>query len=633
MVRINQKFESQEIAVQQMTKNGLVEHTVSGSTETSLTLRPPEHKYDEYEPIDFDALFSRHEAKSRERADGGTKEKGGKSKKGGQQKRKGKRRLSFDDENPSDQTMKSGSSGGFAKRMANMAVDAGRGAAHGKIYQVENENSGVKAAHHAEMLAENSLISAMRNHKKRSQSGNRGKRLREEPNDKGLKHQPTENSTALVPTESNLPQRKAPTTSTPPALPSGTNPQQKRYIRVEYRKTVYVKTKGGASAGGKTAKAAASKMDKVKEAVANFFKNNKGLWIALGILGILFILMLIGLGSCSSMTGGVSSSVFATTYPVEDADMFSAEERYLEMEAELREYLDTYEDNHSYDEYHFDLDDIEHDPYVLISAITALHGGEWTVGNAENILQTLFEKQYILTETVTVETRYYTETRTGTTTYTDPETGETITEEYEYEVEIPYDYYICSVELENFNLSHVPVYVMSHDELSAYALFMSILGNRPDLFPASEYVTRYYNTEYPKYEIPASALSDPEFAAMITEAEKYLGYPYVWGGSSPATSFDCSGFVSYVINNSGIGQNVGRLGADGLLGICTRVTAQNVKPGDLIFFEGTYDTTGASHVGIYVGNNMMIHCGDPIQYESINTAYWQEHFLCYGRLP
>ena len=456
--------------------------------------------------------------------------------------------------------------------------------------------------------------------------------MREEPDEKGLKHQPTENSTALVPTDgnSNLPQKKGTNT---PALPSGTNPQQKRYIRVEYRKTVYIKSKGGTSAAGNTAKAAKSKMDKVKEVVTNFFKNHKGLWIALAILGVLFILMMIGLGSCSSMTGGVSSSVFATSYPMEDADMQGAEERYLEMEAELQEYLDTYESNHAYDEYHFDLDDIEHDPYVLISAITALHGGEWTIGEVGSTIQMLFDKQYILTETVTVETRYYTETRTGTTTYTDPDTGETITEEYEYEVEIPYDYYICTVELENFNLSHVPVYIMSESQLSTYALLMSVLGNRPDLFPSSDYVTKYYNTEYPKYEIPAEALSDPEFAAMITEAEKYLGYPYVWGGSSPSTSFDCSGFVSYVINNSGIGRNVGRLGADGLLGICTVVSPENARPGDLIFFQGTYDTAGASHVGIYVGNNMMIHCGDPIQYESISTAYWQEHFYYFGRLP
>lgn len=283
--------------------------------------------------------------------------------------------------------------------------------------------------------------------------------------------------------------------------------------------------------------------------------------------------------------------------------------------------------------YHYDLDDIEHDPYVLISTISALHGGEWTIGEVGGTIQMLFDKQYILTETVTTETRYRTETRTGTTSYTDPETGETVTEEYEYEVQVPYTYYICNVTLENFNLSHVPVYIMSEEQLSMYATYMATLGNRPDLFPDSQYVGMYIDTEYEDYEIPTEALSDPRFAAMMEEAEKYLGYPYVWGGSSPSTSFDCSGFVSWVINNCGEGWSIGRLGAEGLRNTCSYVSPVNARPGDLIFFEGTYDTSGASHVGIYVGNNMMIHCGDPIQYASINTNYWQQHFLSFGRLP
>lgn len=199
----------------------------------------------------------------------------------------------------------------------------------------------------------------------------------------------------------------------------------------------------------------------------------------------------------------------------------------------------------------------------------------------------------VMTDLQKFDRLYRTETRTGTTSYTDPDTGETVTEEYEYEVQVPYTYYICTVELENFNLSHVPVYIMSHDQLSMYATYMSTLGNRPGLFPDSSYVDAYYNTEYEVYEIPPEALADPQFAAMIEEAEKYLGYPYVWGGSSPSTSFDCSGFVSYVLNNCGVGWDIGRLGASGLLGICTRVSSANVQPGDLIFFEGTYDTTGA----------------------------------------
>ena len=333
------------------------------------------------------------------------------------------------------------------------------------------------------------------------------------------------------------------------------------------------------------------------------------------------------ISSCSTLFQGGASGIAASTYPLEDADMLAAEAAYCAMEDELREYLNSYESTHDYDEYHFDLDEIEHGPYVLISMITALKGGEWTIDEIGGILETLFEKQYILTETVSTETRYRTETHIGY--YTD-ENGNL--QSYEYEAEVHYTWYICHVELENFNLSHVPVYIMSQDQLSLYAMYMATLGNRPDLFGGSEYIGKYYTADYEKYEIPPEALEDEQFAAIIKEAEKYLGYPYVWGGSSPATSFDCSGFVSYVYNNCGVGWSFGRLGASGLLGICTRVSAANLRPGDLVFFQGTYDTAGASHVGIYVGNDMMLHCGDPIQYTSLNSSYWQSHFLAYGRL-
>ena len=196
-----------------------------------------------------------------------------------------------------------------------------------------------------------------------------------------------------------------------------------------------------------------------------------------------------------------------------------------------------------------------------------------------------------------------------------------------------YVFFYAFFNLRNLLYIIVPVHIMSHDQLSMYAVYMSVLGNRPDLFPGSPYVNRYYYTKYEKYEIPPEALEDEQFAAIIKEAEKYLGYPYVWGGSTPATSFDCSGFVSYVYNNCGVGWSFGRLGAEGLRQLCTRVSAANLRPGDLVFFQGTYDTTGASHVGIYVGNNMMLHCGDPIQYASLASSYWQSHFLAYGRLP
>ena len=233
----------------------------------------------------------------------------------------------------------------------------------------------------------------------------------------------------------------------------------------------------------------------------------------------------------------------------------------------------------------------------------------------------LFDKQYILTETVEVERRYYIETDTWT-----DEEGNTHTESYR----VYYDYYICTVKLENFDLSHLPVYMMDQETLSMYAVYMSTLGNRPDLFPSSGYVPKYVTNPPAKCEIPAEYLSDERFAALITEAEKYLGFPYVWGGSSPQTSFDCSGFVSYVLTSSGL-CDTGRLGAQGLYNISTPVSEP--RPGDLVFFVGTYDTPGVSHVGFYVGDGMLLHCGDPIQYTSLNTNYWQSHLYAYGRPP
>ena len=268
---------------------------------------------------------------------------------------------------------------------------------------------------------------------------------------------------------------------------------------------------------------------------------------------------------------------------------------------------------------------------MLISILTAFHEGVFTIDEVQAELSMLFEKQYILTETVETETRYRTETRTGTRTVTDPETGETSTEEYEYEVQVPYTYYICNVKLENFDLSHVPVYIMGEETLSLYATYMATLGNREDLFPSSSYVGKYTNPPA-TYDIPAAALEDETFAALITEAEKYIGYPYVWGGSNPNTSFDCSGFVSWALTESGV-CNTGRLGAQGLYNISTPVSSANARPGDLIFFVGTYDTPGVSHVGIYVGGGKMLHCGDPIQYADINTSYWQSHFYAFGRPP
>ena len=398
--------------------------------------------------------------------------------------------------------------------------------------------------------------------------------------------------------------------------------QQKQAIKKQYAAAKHNQAaQTTAKAAENTAKAAKKAAEKAEKAGKYVWEHRRGFAIAAAIL-LMLAFLLNGLSSCSVIMDGVGSGIAASTYPSQDADMLGAEAQYCAMEAELQRYLDTYESTHDYDEYHFDLDTIEHDPYVLISIITALHQGEWTLDEVQGTLQMLFDRQYILTEDVVVETRY----RTETDTWTDAD-GNTHTDTYQ----VPYDYYICTVTLENFNLSHVPVYIMSEEQLGMYATYMATLGNRPDLFPGSGYIGKYVEGSYTDYDIPPEALDDEVFAAIIKEAEKYLGYPYVWGGSSPSTSFDCSGFVSWVINHSG--WDVGRLGAQGLCNICTPVPSANVKPGDLVFFTGTYDTPGVSHVGIYVGNNMMIHCGDPISYANLNSSYWQSHFYRYGRLP
>jgi hypothetical protein len=490
--------------------------------------------------------------------------------------------------------------------------------AHREVRDSEEDNVGVEGAHKLEQVAEGgvrTLDSAHRSHKlKPYREAAYAEKAADKANLKALNKQAQQNN----PQFSSNPYSRW---------------QQKRAIKKEYMAAKAGKTGATtAKATQKTAKSAKKAAENTKKTGTFLARHWKGALIVLALLLMIAFLSSV-ISSCSVLVQSGVTSFAASSYAADDADMLAAEEQYCALEAELQEYLDTYEDTHDYDEYHYDLDDIEHDPYVLISAISALHGGEWTIGEVGGTIQMLFDKQYILTETVTTETRYRTETRTGTTSYIDPETGETVTEEYEYEVQVPYTYYICNVTLENFNLSHVPVYIMSEEQLSMYATYMATLGNRPDLFPDSQYVGMYIDTEYEDYEIPAEALSDPRFAAMMEEAEKYLGYPYVWGGSSPSTSFDCSGFVSWVINNCGEGWSIGRLGAEGLRNTCSYVSPVNARPGDLIFFEGTYDTSGASHVGIYVGNNMMIHCGDPIQYASINTNYWQQHFLSFGRLP
>ena len=476
---------------------------------------------------------------------------------------------------------------------------------HREVRQSEDDNVGVEAAHKVEQAVESGgrlVQSAHRAHQlKPYRAAIRAEKKLERANLDAL-------------------QKKAEIDS--PTSNPVSKWQQKQAIKKQYAAAKHNQAaQTTAKAAENTAKAAKKAAEKAEKAGKYVWEHRRGFAIAAAIL-LMLAFLLNGLSSCSVMMDGVGSGIAASTYPSQDADMLGAEAQYCEMEAELQRYLDTYESTHDYDEYHFDLDTIEHDPYVLISIITALHQGEWTLDEVQGTLQMLFDRQYILTEDVVVETRY----RTETDTWTDAD-GNTHTDTYQ----VPYDYYICTVTLENFNLSHVPVYIMSEEQLGMYATYMATLGNRPDLFPGSGYIGKYVEGSYTDYDIPPEALDDEVFAAIIKEAEKYLGYPYVWGGSSPSTSFDCSGFVSWVINHSG--WDVGRLGAQGLCNICTPVSSANVKPGDLVFFTGTYDTPGVSHVGIYVGNNMMIHCGDPISYANLNSSYWQSHFYRYGRLP
>jgi hypothetical protein len=487
---------------------------------------------------------------------------------------------------------------GPVKRAGRVASGSVHGFVHGKIFEVEQENVGTEGAHRSELVGESVLRHGSRLVKRK---------IREHP------------ARAVQKAEARYVKRTADyhfytAAQEHPELSKNFFARywQKQRNRKQYQKRAKEAAKQGAKAAGKTAAAT----EKLAVKAAGFVKRHPaGSVIALACILLVFLVQ-----SCSSSLVTIGNAgagaLGATTYPSEDGDMLGAEAAYTGLEAELKNYLDTYESTHDYDEYHFDLDGIEHDPYVLISILSALHEGQWTLSQAAGTLQTLFDRQYILTEEVVVEVRYRTETRTDS-------------EGNDYEVEIPYNYYICYVTLENKNLSHLPVYFMSEEQMSRYAIYMSTVGNRPDLFPDSPYVDRYITNPPQGYEVPGEYLDDETFAAMLSEAQKYIGYPYVWGGSSPATSFDCSGYLSWVINHSG--WNVGRQTAQGLYNLCTPVSSP--RPGDLVFFKGTYNTSGVSHCGIYVGDGRMLHCGDPIGYANLNTNYWQSHLYAYGRLP
>ena len=478
---------------------------------------------------------------------------------------------------------------GLIRKAAGAAGWTAHGFVHGKIYENEHENVGIEGAHRSELAAEAAGRKLYRYGKRK---------VREHPA-KAAQRAQSKFTKATADYHFRMAAQEHPGLGDNPLSRFWRKHQLKKQYRKQFRKRAQEAAKYGGTAAAKTA----TVTEKAAAHTVGFVKRHP-----VGVLLVLACLLIVVLfqscvSSLAPLGSGAGGGIGATTYAARDEDILAAEAAYCDMEAELQTYLDNYTATHSYDEYHFDLDEIEHDPYVLISIRSVLHEGEWTLADVEGTLDDLFDRQYILTERVVTETRYD-------------------------ENDEPYTYYICYVTLENFNLSHLPVYMMSEEQMARYALYMATLGNRPDLFPGSGYVDKY-TQQGEMYEVPAEYMGNEKFAALLTEAEKYVGYPYVWGGSSPATSFDCSGYLSWVLNQCG--WNVGRLGAQGLYDYCTPTS--DPKPGDLVFFVGTYDTPGVSHCGLYLGDGMMLHCGDPIGYANLNSSYWQAHLYAYGRLP
>ena len=409
--------------------------------------------------------------------------------------------------------------------------------------------------------------------------------------------------------------------------------QQKRAIRREY-----AAAKRGAN--GRTVQSTAKSAEKATEKVSDaagktveVIRRHPTILLLLALGGMLLIVMS-SLQACTPLAQSVLESVVIGTYPAEEEDVRAAERVYAEKEWQLKDEMDHYERYHpGYDEYHVEADEIWHNPYVLIAIISAYYDGqEWDIDSAMPVIEKYFALQYVVTETVTTETRYRTERQTGTRLVTDPDTGRTYTESYTYDADVPYTYTICNVMLENKDLSHLPVVSMSHHTMGMYALYMASHGNMEGIFHGPHAVPL---KDPMLYDIPQETLdADPTFARLMEEANKYVGYPYVWGGASPETSFDCSGFVSYVFTASGV-YNTGRLGAKGLRSLCRDVPVDQARPGDIVFFDGTMGegVAGITHCGIYVGNNMMIHCGSPLGYANLNDSYWRQHFHSFGRVP
>ncbi len=500
---------------------------------------------------------------------------------------------------------------GPARRAATAAGGSVWAYGHRKIHEAEHENVGTEAAHKSELLAEAGAHKAVRYAKRR---------IREHP---ARQVERWEHRTMKADAELRYQQAAA----EHPELQSNalSRMAQKWKIKRQYAKEAREAAKQGAKAAGK----AVGTVEKAAEKLALLVRNHKGGAVVILLLFCVFLIINSVFSALPSLGTGMVNAVVGTSYTAEDGDILGANEDYTALENALRQEVAGIERTHpGYDEYRYRVDELGHNPYELTSYLIAKLR-TYTREDVQGELRALFEAQYKLTLTEEVETRYRTETRTGTSTSTDPETGETTTEEYEYEVEVAYEYYILHVRLENRTLPAVIASRLDTEQKELYDVLLELKGNKPYLWD-DIYSGNGGNAPGGGYTVPGEALSDPAFAALITEAEKYLGYPYVWGGSSPSTSFDCSGFVCWVYTHSGV-HNLPRTTANGILGQCARVSRADARPGDLIFFQGTYNTSGASHVGIYVGDGMMVHCGNPISYASIDTPYWRQHFLTFGR--
>ena len=481
---------------------------------------------------------------------------------------------------------------------------------HKEIREGEQDNVGVEAAHKTEQGVEfgaRRIHSAYRSHKLKPY-GHLAK---------------AENQT--VKAEVNYLYKKSlrdnPKVSTNPI----SRWQQKQTIKKEYLANRYGKGAKTAHQTAKNTKTAVNKTASATEKITQFIvRNKKGILIALGI-GVALMFLISAVSSCSIMLEGGFQSIVGTSYTSEDEDIVAVDEDYTLLEQSLQERIDSIESEYpGYDEYQYHLDEIGHNPFTLASYLTAkLQVYKKSEVQAE--LRALFDQQYSLTTHEEVQVRYRTETRTDT--WTD-EDGNTHSDTYT--VEVPYDYYILHITLKNKDISILAANNLTDEQYKMFGVYMETQGNKPYLFEGNIYAPN--KGEYTDYDIPLDALTDPDFAALINEAEKYLGYPYVWGGSSPSTSFDCSGFVCWVLNQSGV-YPMSRTTAQGIFNQCAIIPPSEARPGDIIFFTGTYASSGAvSHVGIYVGNGMMIHCGNPIQYASVNSTYWTQHFYAYGRL-